>query len=162
MHNIKLGDEVKDSITGFKGVVYCITEWLHSEDRASLQPRELNKDSDQREPQTFDVQQLEVIEVHAVKASYVNVTDDMINLGDTVQDSISDFKGVVTNISTWLNGCRRVGVQSDKLQKSGSTVKSHAFDEGQLLIKKRVKRINRRVSLTGGPCSNPLRQDGSI
>lgn len=38
---IKVGDEVRDTITGFSGVVVCRSEWMYGCLRIAVQPREL-------------------------------------------------------------------------------------------------------------------------
>lgn len=38
MTRIKLGGEVKDTVTGFQGVAVARTEWLHGVSRISIQP----------------------------------------------------------------------------------------------------------------------------
>lgn len=67
--NVELGDEVCDSITGFKGVAVAITEWLNGCQRIMIQPKEL-KDGKPIEPLTFDTEQLIITkkaDVHAEK-----------------------------------------------------------------------------------------------
>jgi hypothetical protein len=54
-----LGEQVKDKITGFSGVVTGITFWLNGCTRVSIQPREL-KDQKPIEAEWFDEQQLEL------------------------------------------------------------------------------------------------------
>lgn len=60
MNEIKCGDEAKDMITGFSGVVVAVTTWLHGCRRITIQPREL-KDGKRVESDTFDEMQVEVI-----------------------------------------------------------------------------------------------------
>jgi hypothetical protein len=57
---IKLGDEARDTISGFKGQVIAITEWLYGCRRISIQPREL-KDHKPVESYTFDEAQVELV-----------------------------------------------------------------------------------------------------
>jgi hypothetical protein len=57
---IELGDEVRDTITGFAGVVIGLTQWLHGCRRITVQPREL-KDGKPIEAMSFDEPQLEVV-----------------------------------------------------------------------------------------------------
>lgn len=58
---INCGDRVKDKITGFKGIVVAKTEWLNGCLRISVQPEELHEGKPM-EQQTFDVEQLSLIE----------------------------------------------------------------------------------------------------
>lgn len=66
---IKLGDLVKDVITGFQGVVICESKWLHGCRRLTLQPEKL-KNGEIVASNTFDEPQLKLI-----KASFVKTTD---------------------------------------------------------------------------------------
>lgn len=58
---LKLGDEVRDMITGFQGVLIARTEWLRGCVRLTIQPREL-KDGKPIESESFDEQQVELVE----------------------------------------------------------------------------------------------------
>jgi hypothetical protein len=60
-HQIELGDEAKDSITGFSGVVVAITTWLNGCRRIAIQPKKLDKDGKPRDNQTFDVEQVVLV-----------------------------------------------------------------------------------------------------
>ena len=58
---IELGDEVRDTITGFQGVVIGDTKWLHGCRRLTIQPKEL-KDGKPIDSLTFDEPQLVLVE----------------------------------------------------------------------------------------------------
>jgi hypothetical protein len=58
--SIELGDQCKDSITGFEGVAVCKIMWLNGCNRVSIQPKGL-KDGLPIEMQTFDWQQIRVL-----------------------------------------------------------------------------------------------------
>lgn len=57
---IELGDKVKDTITGFKGVVVCIATYLNGCRRLAIQPP-LSKDGDFKEATYFDEPQIMLI-----------------------------------------------------------------------------------------------------
>jgi len=58
--NVNLGDIAEDIVTGFKGTVVAVTNWLNGCQRVTLQPNEL-KDGKPVESYTFDVEQIQVI-----------------------------------------------------------------------------------------------------
>lgn len=60
----------------------------------------------------------------------------MIELGDLVKDTISDFEGIVTAKVTYLFGCNRVGV-TPKVLKDGKKQDAEFFDEPQLMVLKK-------------------------
>lgn len=62
----ELGDEVKDIITGFKGVVISRTQWLNACNVYGVQPRKL-KDNKIQEKGHFDEPQLELVKSEVVK-----------------------------------------------------------------------------------------------
>ena len=60
--SIKLGDRVRDSITGFEGIVIAYTKWLTGCDRLSVLPTELKKDGGLVGDEVFDITRLEKVE----------------------------------------------------------------------------------------------------
>jgi len=57
---IKLGQKVKDKITGMEGVAIGRTEWMHGCIRIVVQPTAL-KDGVPQDAQTFDEPQLDIV-----------------------------------------------------------------------------------------------------
>jgi hypothetical protein len=53
-HHILLGDLAEDTITGYKGVVVAVTDWLNGCRRLTLQAKELTKDGKPVESYTVD------------------------------------------------------------------------------------------------------------
>lgn len=64
--SVKLGDRVRDLITGFEGIVVARCEWLYGCVRLTVQPEKL-KDGKQLETATFDEPQLKVMKVGVVE-----------------------------------------------------------------------------------------------
>lgn len=61
-----------------------------------------------------------------------------VSCGDHVRDRISGFEGIVTSITDFIAGCRRIAVNSREL-KDGKPLESEAFDEPDLeIIEKNV------------------------
>ena len=75
-----------------------------------------------------------------------------IELGDRVKDAISGLTGIATGVTDWLYGCRRIGVQPEKLGKDGKTQECVWFDEPQLIVTKaKAIRPPALLPATGGP-----------
>lgn len=55
-----LGKEVKDKVSGFKGIVVCITTWLNGCVRVNIQPK-IDKAGKYPENQCFDIEQVEEV-----------------------------------------------------------------------------------------------------
>jgi len=63
---IKLGDEVRDKVSGFQGIAVCKHIYLGGCDRISIQPP-VDKEGKLPEAATFDEYQLEVVEKEKYK-----------------------------------------------------------------------------------------------
>lgn len=79
-----------------------------------------------------------------------------INLGDKAKDTISGFTGIVTGEFKYLNGCVRLQIEPDKLDKEGKVMEGRIFDIEQLALVKAKARPT--LSPSGGPMSAPSRQ----
>ena len=73
----------------------------------------------------------------------------MVQLGDMVRDTITDFEGIAIARSEWLGGCVRIGVQN-KQMKDGKPVEETWFDENRLFIILHNSKTN-QSTITGGP-----------
>lgn len=58
---IDLGDVARDDITGFQGVVICVSKWLHGCERLTLQPEGLDKEGQPHKAASFDEPQLSLM-----------------------------------------------------------------------------------------------------
>ena len=67
----------------------------------------------------------------------------MIKLGDTANDTVSGFRGLVTARTEYLFGCIQVQLTPSGLNKEGEPFKPRWFDEPQL--------VNAESKGTGGP-----------
>ncbi|MBI2625387.1 MAG: hypothetical protein HYW70_03595 [Candidatus Nealsonbacteria bacterium] len=65
-HKAKLGDLVKDRVSGFKGIAVALHRYLNGCDRISVQPM-VEKDGKLPESKTFDAPDLKVVQRGAVK-----------------------------------------------------------------------------------------------
>ena len=62
---------------------------------------------------------------------------ELAQLGDRAKDSVTGVTGVVVCVTTWLNGCVRVGIQSETPDKDGKPMEAQYFDQSQLVVVKR-------------------------
>jgi hypothetical protein len=72
-----------------------------------------------------------------------------IKMGDEVKCMVTGFKGIVTSITEYLNGCRRMGVQPP-VNKDGTMPDAFSLDEPQLVLVKAGK-VKVGPQDTGGP-----------
>lgn len=71
---MKLGDEVKDELTGYKGILVGITEWLYGCKRAGVVKQTLNKDGKAEETVWFDFDQLKLVKAGKIKGVKISPT----------------------------------------------------------------------------------------
>lgn len=69
---VKLGDRVRDSVTGFTGIAVARTEWLHGCDRIVIQPDKLDKDGKVQPNESFDEPQVIVLQAGKIKRGNKN------------------------------------------------------------------------------------------
>lgn len=81
-----------------------------------------------------------------------------IKLGDQVRDKISGFAGVVTAISTYLNGCNRILVTAEQTNGDGKIV-DWWIDDVQLEV--RGTKYAASAKATGGDRPAPSFNDPS-
>jgi hypothetical protein len=80
---VNLGDEVKDNVTGFKGIVVAKTNYIHGCTRVQVQPK-VGKDGKVPDACTFDEPALVVLKSTVVKRSH----NDTGGPKDTLKQSI--------------------------------------------------------------------------
>lgn len=147
---IKLGDRVKDRISGFKGIVAGITEWMYSSDRVIVQPESI-EDGLPVENRCFDREQVVLLKANVIKDA-VQYKQLDIERGDKVRDKISGVCGVVVAITHWLYGCDRIMIQSEE-GKDGKPTEPFSIDVKQAdMVKKMAIKIEEPPKpRTGGP-----------
>ncbi len=82
-----------------------------------------------------------------------DVEQQPIDLGDLAKDIITGFDGIVIAVQRHINGCNRLIVQPQKLDKDGNMVEPFWFDESQLRLVKKgaVPVAPDEERVTGGP-----------
>ena len=77
-NTLKLGDKVKDIITGFTGIAVAKTEWIHGCDRITVQPT-VKKDGKLPENMTFDEPSLVIVKAGFAKPKVKSKTGGVQN-----------------------------------------------------------------------------------
>jgi len=127
---IERGDLCKDVITGFEGIALTTCTNLHNCDTVGLHPQEV-KDGKPADGFNFDVPQVIILEKG--KLTPMEADPLTVDLGAEVEDTMSSYKGVVTGIATFFNGCVRVGVQCSELHE-GKPIDREWFPMQQLKV----------------------------
>lgn len=72
----------------------------------------------------------------------MNLRKNDVALGDRVKDKVSGFHGIVTSVTDYVAGCRRVGVSPETTDK-GNHIDSEVFDEPMLsVVKKNIHKAS--------------------
>jgi len=90
--------------------------------------------------------------------SLVKETDMVtIDLGDRARDTVTGYEGIVTAITSWLNGCRRITLQAHGLHE-GKPFDSYTVDESDIeILGKDPLHRRQPIKPTGGPRPAPMR-----
>ena len=59
---MKLGDRVRDKLTGFEGIAIGVSHWLYGCSRVGIEPTTLGSDGKPIEPVFFDEMRIEKVE----------------------------------------------------------------------------------------------------
>lgn len=119
MKEIELGQVVRCKVSGFTGTATAYKETIFGSDQIVIQA--FNESGNVCEDSyAVDVAQIEhVLHVGEIQvmigATPATRTSD-IKLGDEVRDKVTGYKGVVTAIYTWLNGCIHFMVETRKIK----------------------------------------------
>lgn len=105
MSEIKLGQKVKDATTGFKGIAIIKTLHMNGNVQYGIQPEVEKGSKAYPDAINLDNHLLDVVDdgVSDRTTEVTHITD--IELGNTVEDIVSGVKGIVTEKSTYMNGC---------------------------------------------------------
>lgn len=80
----------------------------------------------------------------------------MIGLGDLVRDYITGLEGIAMARTEWLYGCKRIGVQSRRVNNDGTVPEVQWIDEDQLIqITPLVINSKKEEKTPAGPTSIP-------
>ncbi len=112
---VKLGNVVRDPVTGFTGTATQYVELLNGTVQFAVQPacgpNEPNKLPD---AYSFDIHLLEFVE-EGMEAKVTPPSPDVkIKLGDRVRDTITKLEGVTTQKTVFVNGCTYFSVQAER------------------------------------------------
>lgn len=148
--SIKIGDKVKDIVTGFEGVCTAIAKLIYNCDR--IQITLMDNPEKIGECHWFDSVQVEVVgETYLVALEPVKHN---FKFGDKVKDKFSEFNGVVMQIANFANGCVRLGVQSSVMKDGLPIDEMYLAVQQAVLIEPVIVKETPPVR-TGGPCKLP-------
>lgn len=146
---VEMGDEVKDLITGFTGIVTSISTYLHGMNQVGVQPP-IDKEGKVPDCINFDIVSLKILCKTRVQPSK-EVMNIAVSLGDRAKDPITGLAGTVISSTLFLNGCTRMGL-CPALDKDGKPQDTFYFAADRLVLVKPAK-APASERKTGGPMS---------
>jgi len=147
---MKLGDKVKDSISGFEGIMTGHIRYAHNCDRVLVRPQAM-KDGKPIEGDWFDAPSLRLVYNDVVPV--IAPAPSLFGMGDVVADTVTDLKGTAIGFATYLSGCVRVGIQPAAV-KDGKPADEVWLPQTQLKLVKAGKREKEKEK-PGGPMRDP-------
>lgn len=69
--------------------------------------------------------------------------------GDACKDDVTGFKGIVTSVHGYIDGCVQIGL-TPLIDKDGNQRDTSQFDKGRLTVLKKAK-VKIVATPTGGP-----------
>ena len=80
-------------------------------------------------------------------------------LGHLAKDTVSGFEGIIESRTEWLNGCFRIALAPNHLDKDGKMLDAKAFDAEQVvLLPEQVHKEKPVAARTNGSMPDPVRQ----
>lgn len=109
MSQIKLGQTVRDVISGFTGIAIQALDQLNGNRRIAIQPKQKEGENDFPEAMFVDPHTLEILDDGFCDRT-TPPTATSIALGAKVRDKASGFVGIALEKATYMNGCVSFGV----------------------------------------------------
>lgn len=151
--DVKLGQTVREKITGFMGIVIAISQEIDGSVQVGIQPRSLDSSGNPAEPYEFDIERIEVVDDGGECAILnKNGSDVGISLGARYRDEVTGLEGIAVRLVEFIGGCNRV-VLRPKVDKHGQAVAGTMIpiEQVTLLDEEPAKIAAARSTQTGGP-----------
>lgn len=147
-HKIKLGQKVKDIVSGFEGIATARATALNGCIQYAIKPMYLNKDGKVPNAETIDQQQLEIVDEKPI--ARVRPKKLKFELGDKLEHIITGFHGTATLVIEHISGGIEYGIKP--MMKPGDKEAPDALGLNQevLALKKEEKPIKVKKKPTGG------------
>ena len=86
-------------------------------------------------------------------------TREDLPLGRLAKDTVSGFTGIIESRTEWLNGCFRIALAPNHLDKDGKMMDAKAFDAEQIqLLPEHLHAEKPWERRTNGPMPDAVRQ----
>lgn len=109
---IKLGERVKDLSSGFAGITTSVTVVASGNIRFGVQPMSEKGDSI---PQAYELDHHLLVTLDAgISHLTTEASPKLFKIGEEVEDIVTGFKGYITAVTTYINGCHNYLLEARK------------------------------------------------
>jgi len=143
-----MGDELKDPITGFTGIVLSITEHSTGCIHYGLQAQSLDKDGKPGVDCWFD--QTRLTPVNAKKVDFPTPAPQY-RLFQQVKDKVTALKGTILAVARHSDNTVSYGIQQSELDKNGKVRDYEWTGEHRIILVKDVPKAKDEKEPPGGP-----------
>lgn len=155
--DIKLGDPVREKVTGYVGIVVCVSHEIDGSVLMGVQPRELDggKPADAHE---FDIERLERVAGEPAILNKNGSPISNVKLGAIYRDRVTGMEGTAVRVVEFLGGCNRITLRP-KVDKDGKLVDGLMIplEQAELLDEGPAVEADKKKTPTGGPNSTDRR-----
>ncbi len=169
MKDIPLGSRVIDAVAGFTGIAICRIETLEGNVQYDVIPRAEANATKYPEGVCIDSDSLDIVD-EGISERTIQPQPCVIELGQRVQDTISDFIGIAYKRNTFMNGCifykvagkirqAKILDPNDSMFLSNARLKVLPQAVAETASDHPAEPAAVRRTGTGGPSSKPERRD---
>lgn len=146
--DVKLGQTATDIVTGFTGIVNCMSHEIDGTLLVGVQPCKLDGEKP-AEAYEFDIERLRIGGEPAILPDS-NTVRPTITLGAKYRDKITGFEGYAIRVIDFLGGCTRISL-SQEVDKDGKLVDAAHFPIERVEMVDTGKSETVTPKPTGGP-----------
>jgi hypothetical protein len=149
--DIKLGQRVKEKVTGFEGTVVTISHEMDGSILMGVQPRELENGKPQ-EAWEFDIERLIPMGEEAILNKQEAHLKDGVKLGAIYEDIVTGAVGTAVRLIEFLGGCCRITLRP-RVDKDGKHLDSIMIPLSQTKIvdETPAAETEKKKTRSGGP-----------
>lgn len=129
---VKLGQEVRDKVTGFTGTAAAEVEYLYGCNQIGVSPK-MSDSGDVKDAEFFDIGRLEYVGDGISAEGGTPNWPDKVKLGNEIKDKITGFTGIATGRVRYLFGNVSYGIVP-KVNDNGEMKSIQYFDSGRVEV----------------------------
>lgn len=160
--DIKLGDPVREKVTGFEGVITTVSHEIDGSVLMGVQPRELDGGKP-AEAWEFDIERLDPVSGAEAILNTSSEPISNVKLGGIYRDRVTGMEGTAVRVVEFLGGCNRITIRP-KVDKDGKLVDGILIplEQAELVDAGPAKEAEKKKTASGGPGTSERRIVGRM